>query len=234
MTQQHKKQKTAQHSMTGFQLPAGTQGFLLHCKMKRERRAGDEIINLFGEHAEQFELETTKKTGSVEKDFENELLELQNKDKQLFKVINTGISCCLFVKADSSIKPVSFLHSLMLELQTSGIKKTRYSTRILPMQSTCFANVSEVNAMAKEVLDKHLNNQEPSTYAIAQKIKHNTKFERSALIDSIAALVDSKHKVDLTNAQYYIIIEIINHVAGISVVTDYQKLKTYNIEQICS
>ena len=86
--------------------------------------------------------------------------------------------------------------------------------------------------MAKTIIDNNLNNLEPTSYAIAPKIKHNFKFERTTLIDSIAALVDAKHKVDLVNAQYYIIIEIINHVAGISVVKDYQKFMKYNIEQI--
>ena len=86
--------------------------------------------------------------------------------------------------------------------------------------------------MAKSIIDTHLNNKEPSSYAIAQKIKHNGKFERNALIDMIASLVDTKHKVDLRNAKYFIIVEIINHVAGISVVSDYQKLRTYNIAQL--
>lgn len=87
----------------GFTLPNGTQGFLLHCRMKKERRASDEIINLFVEHAEQFQPKETKETEPLELEFEKELLELQNKDKHMFKVIKTGITCCIFIKVSNLI-----------------------------------------------------------------------------------------------------------------------------------
>ena len=90
----------------------------------------------------------------------------------------------------------------------------------------------EVKQMGQIILDRDLNGLEPTTYAIVIKIRNNTKMERDEMIKSVAELVDVKHKVDLTDPEYCIVIEVLNHVCGLSVVKDYNKFKKYNLEQI--
>ena len=99
----HKRQKQSHHPASGFTLPSGTQGFLLHCTMKRERRAADEILNLFAEYAEKQETSAPAPAGTLENDFDRELSELKDKDKQLFSSIHTGIGCCVFIKVYESL-----------------------------------------------------------------------------------------------------------------------------------
>ena len=99
----HKRQKQSHHPASGFTLPAGTQGFLLHCTMKRERRAADEILNLLAEYAEKQETSVPVTAGTLENDIERELSELRDKDKQLFSSIHTGIGCCVFIMVNESL-----------------------------------------------------------------------------------------------------------------------------------
>ena len=52
------------------------------------------------------------------------------------------------------------------------------------------------------------------------------------LINQVAALVGPRHVVDLNNPQVTIHIEVIHTVVGISVLTEFNQLKRFNLEQI--
>jgi tRNA acetyltransferase TAN1 len=217
----------------GFTLEKGTKGFFITCHRNKERQAQDEIIKVFEEHYE-FLNGTTEheKSGSIEKDLEAEILALKQTKKRLFAPIQTGMDCSLFIRANDSIDTVQFTKSLLLHLSNSKIKKTRYCSRIIPIHEVCFANVENLKALAKKQINEFLNTKDADTYSILPKARHNTKFNRELIIEALNGLVDMKHKVDLTNPKYSIIVEIVNHVCGVSVVEDYHSMKRFNLEEL--
>jgi len=61
---------------------------------------------------------------------------------------------------------------------------------------------------------------------------HNT-VTRDDVIKSIAKCVPDGHKVDLTDPQLFILVEIFKSVCGMSVVRDYYRLKKFNVLEVC-
>jgi tRNA acetyltransferase TAN1 len=216
----------------GFTLESGTQGFLVTHHRNKERGATSEIMNLFERQAELiFGEEDQKQSKIIEDDLEAELKKLKSKERRLFGAISTGIDCTLFIRCNPKVEPVSFVHSLMKRLSDSKSKHTRFCSRIIPFTNTCFAAMRDIIPTTKNCIG-NLNQREPTTYAISIKIRNNTKLDRDEMITSIAALVDSKHTVNLKDPTYTIVVEVLNHVFGISVVTDYNKFKKFNLEQL--
>jgi tRNA acetyltransferase TAN1 len=118
------------------------------------------------------------------------------------------------------------------EIQKSKERKTRYTSRIIPISSTCFGNMQDITKLASKLFKNTFEDIEPCTFCIIPKCRHNSKITRELLIQKIAPLVGGNHTVDLNNAEYTIIIQVLNHVAGISIVQNYQKLKRFNIEEL--
>jgi tRNA acetyltransferase TAN1 len=218
----------------GFVLPAGTQGFLITHHRNKDRGALSEIMNLFNNHSETMvePSEILKPNDVVEEDLEQELKELKSKEKRLFSQIRTGIECTIFIRAHQKIHPVDFAHSLLQEMVKTKQKETRFSSRILPFSSTCFATMRDIKTMAEMIIEKNLNLLEPTTWAIFVKIRNNTKLDRDEVIKQVAEFVDKKHIVNLKEPKQAIVIEVLNHVCGMSILKDYMELKKYNLEQI--
>ena len=80
---------------------------------------------------------------SVEEAFHEELKELQKgpTSNRPFTWIALGsIACLSFCKLHPNIDPVWLAKQLATNVQTSGVKRTRYAIRILPIQETCSGN----------------------------------------------------------------------------------------------
>jgi tRNA acetyltransferase TAN1 len=112
-----------------FILPSGSKGFIATCHRGRERKAKDELLQLFEEWFEKIsvkELDSNLKTeksqekvfSSIEEELEEELAELKDKKtEKLFSFIDTSVDCLIFVKVNQAIDPVSFMNSLLTEMQ---------------------------------------------------------------------------------------------------------------------
>ncbi|KAJ3260457.1 hypothetical protein HK103_000599 [Boothiomyces macroporosus] len=134
---------------------------------------------------------------------------------------------------NDTIEPVSFALKILNELIESKIKNTRYTSRIIPISDTCFALMKDIKEMASKRIHEFFDGLEPSTFVIVPKIRNNTSLKnaRDELIQMVAEIVPTKHKVDINGAKYSIMLEIMNNVCGISIVTDYNRLKKFNLEQ---
>lgn len=55
------------------------------------------------------------------------------------------------------MQPVSFVSYILHDLAATGKKKSRYSHRIVPVERTCYANMPDIEAMAKELLAPHFH-----------------------------------------------------------------------------
>lgn len=90
--------------------------------------------------------ETEDSSQSLEDAFHEELKELRkgpssNATNRPFNWISLGsIACLSFCKLHPDIDPVALAKRLATDVQTSGIKRTRYAIRILPIQETCSGN----------------------------------------------------------------------------------------------
>ncbi|KAJ3274575.1 hypothetical protein HDV01_002417 [Terramyces sp. JEL0728] len=214
-----------------FTLPTGTKGFLVTCHRGKERQSTTEITSIFESYTNQDEQVDESK--SIEDLLQQELNSIKSTKKKIFSMIPTNIPCTLFIKTNDTIEPVSFILKLMNDFIDSKIKNTRYTSRIIPITDTCFALMKDIKEMASKLIHAHFDDLPPSTFVIIPKIRNNTSLKnaRDELIKIVADIVPTKHKVDINGAEYSIMIEIMNNVCGVSIVSDYNRLKKFNLEQ---
>ncbi|KAK9761641.1 hypothetical protein K7432_013310 [Basidiobolus ranarum] len=227
-----------------FQVDPGVFGFFVTCPRHKERACVSEMYAVLSEYADK--LYSSEKTDtaeeskeepqeiSVEDEIANELAEMKktaHKDKR-FANLNTQVDCVVFIKAKEPVVPTDLAAYILKDLKETGVKKTRFSLRLIPISNTCYANMNDIEATMKKLLAPHFHseNQEPVTFAIVPKIRNNSKVDRDELIKSVAGLVGDKHKVNLENPDLVIIIEIFKSICGISVVKDYYNLKKFNLQ----
>lgn len=254
-TQGKKRQKTYYYNLKRFRstgLDGGLTGFLCFCNL-REKECLKEAMNLLTEYLErqQTNENTESKSSSAisgglsdneadEDDIEDalahEIAEVKRttfEDKQ-FKVIESGAKNILFIRC-SFIDTVELAATIMKDTFETKELKTRFLLRLVPIESTCKAALSDIKETVTTIVHKHFSG-EPKTFSVIYNHRNNSSLNRDEIIKEVAAIVSSKnekHVVNLKNPDLAVILEVIRNVCLMSVVQDYFKYRKYNLHQLC-
>ena len=71
-------------------------------------------------------------------------------------------------------------------------------------------------------------------YAIRHNVRNHETFKSSEVIQKVASVIDTRHKVDLSNPDKVILVEVYQLVCGLSVVDggQWEQLKRYNVNEM--
>lgn len=151
----------------------------------------------------------------------------------IFKSVDTGTPGRGFIRAD-----IPDFHELLMtiinDLATSKVKRTRHVNRIIPVEKVCRAKMEDIMNAAGELFDRHFL-KEASSFAIQFNRKCNKEIEREDVIKQLAELVNlknMKNKVNLKTPDKTIIVEVFKGLCLIAVAPDYIKLKKYNLHEL--
>lgn len=98
---------------------------------------------------------------------------------------------------------------------------SRFVTRMIPIQATCFTSLEEIQLTAKALVEKYLSDvTPPSTFAIQIKRRNCSNVSRDDVITAVAGAVDEKWKVNLKSPDYTILVEICKTLCGMAIVKD--------------
>jgi len=168
----------------------------------------------------------------------------------MFQPVFLDVQCVLFFKLQPAIEPVDFVHRICEEAASNPTgRKHRFLNRLTPMTRMGRATQTDLEALAREVLQKHFrlvdgegtegkagesdDAQDFCSYAIRPTIRNHSLLKRDVVINTIANLIDKSHKVSLTNPDKVILVELYQNVCGISVVgSDWETLNRYNLNEI--
>ena len=108
--------------------------------------------------------------------------------------------------------------------------------RIIPIQKIVKVNKEDICNAIKEIFtsNKEISNSDSVyTYKVDIRVRRAT-VNKESLLDSIIDVIDTKHKVNLKNPEVVFLVEIINEIAFISVITDNKwiKYKRYNVREL--
>ncbi|KAF9914593.1 THUMP domain-containing protein 1 [Lobosporangium transversale] len=226
----------------GFPIDPKMKGVMVTCARGKESQAGKEACDLLSEYAEK--LYGSGSNEEVDED-ENESIEdaiarevaqaKKTKGGRQFLPLSTGTDCVIFIRA-MEIEPSSLCHYVLSELQKSGTKRTRYCQRFIPVEETSYANMDDIKVMMERVLKPyfHAEDQQPTTFKVLPKVRHNDKVDREVLVKTLASAAgrNQKHAVSLNDPTFVILAEVIKSICFLSVVKDYDRLKKYNIQTI--
>lgn len=115
----------------------------------------------------------------------------------------------------------------------SGIPSSRYVTRMIPIQATCFASLEEIQQTVRALLDQVLEalpvkstvtstSALPTTFCVQVKRRNCGHVTRDQIIDTVGAVIDQATKedpwkVNLRQPDYTIWVEICKTLTGVSV-----------------
>jgi tRNA(Ser,Leu) C12 N-acetylase TAN1 len=112
--------------------------------------------------------------------------------------------------------------------------------RIIPIQKIVKVNKEDICNAIKEILvsekDKesvYTYNESVYTYKVDIRVRRAT-VNKDSLLDAIIDVIDTKHKVNLKKPEVVFLVEIINELAFVSVITNNKwfKYKKYNVREI--
>lgn len=228
------------------ELEVGMQGILITCNMN-ERKCTAEAFNLLNEYADQLHGPEKFNEGSsseeecdeddVEAALKKEVAQLKapkGKQQRRFQALDSGANNVIFIRTHN-LEPDKLVHHILSDLHTTKKKKSRVILRMLPVSGTCKAFQEDMEKYLVTFLEPWFKTPSHATYQIAFKARNSSHNNREEIIKSIAGLVgklNPKNKVDLTNPELTIIVEVIKTVCCVSVVHDYTLYRKYNVQEV--
>ncbi|XP_029364985.1 THUMP domain-containing protein 1 [Echeneis naucrates] len=232
------------------ELEVGMEGILITCNMN-ERKCTAEAFNLLNEYADKLygpeklqdntgsssEDEEDAEEEDVEVALKKEVAQLQASGAKLerrFQALDSGANNVIFIRTQN-LESDKLVHHILSDLHTTKKKKSRVILRMLPVTGTCKAFQDDMMKYLITFLEPWFKTPNCATYQIAFKARNSSHNKRDEIIKSIAGLVgklNPKNKVDLTNPELTIIVEVIKAVCCISVVKDYTLFRKYNVQEV--
>ncbi|XP_005405083.1 PREDICTED: THUMP domain-containing protein 1 [Chinchilla lanigera] len=229
------------------QLEPGLQGILITCNMN-ERKCVEEAYSLLNEYGddlygpEKFTEKDQQLSGSegeddVEAALKKEVGDIKaSTEKRLrrFQSVESGANNVVFIRT-LGIEPEKLVYHILQDVYKTKKRKTRVILRMLPISGTCKAFLEDMKKYAETFLEPWFKAPNKGTFQIVYKSRNNSHVNREEVIKELAGIVgslNSENKVDLTNPQYTVVVEIIKAVCCLSVVKDYMLFRKYNLQEV--
>ncbi|XP_043119186.1 THUMP domain-containing protein 1 [Puntigrus tetrazona] len=237
----HKKQRGAR------ELEVGAQGVLVTCNMN-ERKCTSEAFSLLSEYADalygpeqpadtQDSLSEEEEEEDAEAALKKEVSQIKASIKthqQRFCAVESGANNVLFIRTHG-VDPERLVHHILSDLYQTKKRKSRTILRMLPVSGTCKAFSEDMEKFLSVFLERWFRAPQRATFQICFKARNSSHNKREEVINAVAGLVgklNPLNKVDLTNPELSIIIEIIRTVCCVSVLKDYTRFRKYNLQEV--
>ncbi|XVE78940.1 hypothetical protein DITRI_Ditri14bG0018400 [Diplodiscus trichospermus] len=182
---------------------------------------------------------TNEKEKSIDKLIEAELTELGDKSKRRFLNLDSGCNGVIFVqmrKRDGDPSPKDIVQHIMTSAASTRKHMSRFILRVLPVEVSCYASEDEITRAMKPLVVQYfpVETQNARKFAVLYEARANSGIDRMKIINSVAKSIPAPHKVDLSNPDMTIVVEIVKTVCLIGVVEKYKELAKYNLRQLTS
>ncbi|KAG7262922.1 hypothetical protein CRUP_018925 [Coryphaenoides rupestris] len=226
------------------ELEVGMQGVLITCNMN-EGKCTSEAYSVLGEYADQLygpeksqecDGSNSEEEDDAEAALKKEVAQLKQtgKGQRRFQAVASGANNVVFMRTHN-VDPAKLVHHILSDLHATKKKKSRVILRMLPVSGTCKAFQEDMDKYLPTFLEPWFKTPNHATYQIAFKARNSSHNKRDDIINSIAGLVgkmNPENKVDLTNPELSIIVEVIKSVCCLSVVRDYALYRKYNLQEV--
>ncbi|XP_078521218.1 THUMP domain-containing protein 1 [Lissotriton helveticus] len=230
------------------QLEAGMQGILITCNMNERKCVGEaySLLNAYAEELfgpEKFAEQDSQGSEKEEEDDDveaalkkevDQIRSTTEKNCRRFQSIESGANNVIFIRTHK-IEPEKLVHYILKDLYTTKKQKSRVILRMLPFSGTCKAFLEDMKKHAETFFQPWFKAPNKGTFQIVYKARNNGHLDREEVIKELAGIVGSlnpENKVDLTNPQYTVVVEIIKSVCCMTVVEDYVRFRKYNLQEV--
>ncbi|KAF8627271.1 hypothetical protein AX15_004449 [Amanita polypyramis BW_CC] len=174
---------------------------------------------------------------SLEEQIANEVSAIKrSKRGTRFANCQTNTQCVVFISCRPPVDPVELVIRHIQNIKESGITRTRYIHRLVPVSGTCAANLPEIQSLCRTVFEpffaKHADRK--FTYKIELRVRNHTTLSRMTIIQTVAQCIPEGHTVSLTEPQVFILVEVFKNTFGVSIVEDYYTLAKFNVMELAN
>lgn len=174
---------------------------------------------------------------------ESKALRSERQQQQRFTPIDSGVNQLLFI--GTALDSPTHLVETMLEdvaEKKASPQASRNVLRVLPVQLTCKADHDKMEAAVEQVAKTFFGLRQPDgvfSYSIMYKSRNNSSgaMHRDVIIPKVADVLHRCYptcKVDLTNPDFFLFVEVLKTVCCISIVTKYFQYKKFNLQELCA
>jgi tRNA(Ser,Leu) C12 N-acetylase TAN1 len=130
--------------------------------------------------------------------------------------------------------PIASIQMIIADLDAKSTRapSSRFVTRMVPIQATCFASLEELKLTAIELFKLYLPTTTTKTFGIVVQRRHCDSLTRSQIIDTIGTIISDMIPtcvVQLQKPDVTIMVEICKTICGISVIADYDRYRKFNL-----
>lgn len=227
-------------------LDVGVKGFLITCN-RMEKQAIREAYNLLNEYScELYGEESLVKSvnegdASIEVDFGEAILSQVEAlrgggrvaAERRFQAVETKTSNCVFIRTTLD-RPDELVAKLLNDVLDTGRTKSRFVLKMFPVLGTCRAVEDKIEKLVEELVSSRFADRPLGTFAIIYKVRCNS-LSRDVILPTVGRAVYRAcptSKVDLANPDYVISVDVLNRIACVSVMKDFNRLKKYNLQEL--
>ena len=130
--------------------------------------------------------------------------------------------------------PISTIRTILSDIDNDSNKeapRSRFVTRMIPIQATCFASLEELQLTCSELLKKYMS-RATKTFAIVFKRRNCSNLNRSLVIKIVGELMQKSFadcKVNLNKPDATIFVEVCGTLCGLSVVENAKDYRRFNL-----
>lgn len=157
--------------------------------------------------------------------------ESNNGSSGRFQPLDTGVKGYVLIKLlDPKMNAIALVKSILEQVHRTKESVSRYIIRLLPLEMIAASTVDNIEKQVKVLLEKRLEGfKNSNTFGIALK-QRQIKLEKDDIIAKCAALFPKEYKVNLSNPDVTLLIEVFCTSFGISLLSDYGAMKKYNVQ----
>jgi len=187
------------------------------------------------------EEDSNEKKKVKEMELEQEEAETGNvASTKLFEVINPGCQGMAFISfKQAEIHPVKFVHAILTHIlegkEPKHPFKLEHASRLLPL--TAVGEATTTNALLElvfPVVDEYFKDKPCIKFSVRIESRNNDTLtaDKMKIIEKVAEHIGSTHKVDLSNPELVVTIQVFKSAAGVGVYHEHVKLRKYNLNEV--
>ena len=163
--------------------------------------------------------------------------------RQPLSVAQTGCAGNVVIRFDGeALDPIRMAEQALEDALSAGSSSAPHVVRLLPVQTCCPAFTKNIVQAVSPLLSaallhgsKQREEEEPISFAVQWRRRHNTSLGKMEVIDAVAAAVLAvapKARVELSSPEVTISIEVIKSVCCLAVLTHWRRYKEYNLRAL--
>lgn len=196
--------------------------YMLKKKNETENKVVDTDVNVSNK-----KLKSEKDDGAVDKEFEDPVVSVANDQK-------SDDGSPVVQETPPPWDPMSTLRTILSDIDNDSNKevpRSRFVTRMIPIQATCFASPEELQLTCSELLKKYMS-RFTKTFAIVFKRRNCSNLNRNGVIEIVGKLMSKMFpdcKVNLGKPDATILVEVCGTLCGLSIVGNVHEFRKFNL-----